>query len=100
MMHHTQIAQRVFNTPLMVDPAKALAFLTGLGPRITGREISVEGVEVATEAQDAEDVEAERILNILLAECSVKQAANLAAQITGRKKNALYERALQLKGQA
>ena len=56
-------------------------------------------LEGATEAQDAEDVEAERILNILLAECSVKQAANLAAQITGRKKNALYERALQLKGQ-
>jgi len=45
-MHHTQIAQRVFNTPLMVDPAKALAFLTGLGPRITGREITVEGVAV------------------------------------------------------
>lgn len=57
-------------------------------------------LEGATEAQDAEDVEAERILNILLAECSVKQAANLTAQITGRKKNALYERALQLKGQA
>lgn len=52
-MHHTQIAQRVFNTPLMVDPAKALAFLTGLGPRITGREISVEGVEIAAEAQEA-----------------------------------------------
>ena len=52
-MHHTQIAQRVFNTPLMVDPAKALAFLTGLGPRITGREISVEGVEIASEAQEA-----------------------------------------------
>jgi signal peptide peptidase SppA len=46
MMHHTQIAQRVFNTPLMVDPAKALAFLTGLGPRITGREITVEGMAV------------------------------------------------------
>ncbi|WP_037116484.1 S49 family peptidase [Rhodobacter capsulatus] len=45
-MHHTQIAQRVFNTPLMVDPAKALAFLTGLGPRITGREITVEGMPV------------------------------------------------------
>ena len=56
-------------------------------------------LEGATEAQDAEDVEAERILNILLAECSVKQAANLTAQITGRKKNALYERALHLKGQ-
>jgi signal peptide peptidase SppA len=46
MMHYTQIAQRVFNTPLMVDPAKALAFLTGLGPRITGREITVEGMAV------------------------------------------------------
>ena len=52
-MHHTQIAQRVFNTPLMVDPAKALAFLTGLGPRITGREISVEGPEIAVEDRDA-----------------------------------------------
>ena len=52
-MHHTQIAQRVFDTPLMVDPAKALAFLTGLGPRITGREISVEGLEIAAEDGDA-----------------------------------------------
>jgi 16S rRNA (cytidine1402-2'-O)-methyltransferase len=43
-------------------------------------------------------VEAERVLRILLEECSVKQAAALAAQITGKKKNALYERALQIKG--
>ena len=50
-MHHTQIAQRVFNTPLMVDPAKALAFLTGLGPRITGREISVDGLQIKAEDQ-------------------------------------------------
>jgi 16S rRNA (cytidine1402-2'-O)-methyltransferase len=28
----------------------------------------------------------------------VKQAAALAAQITGKKKNALYDRALQIKG--
>ncbi len=33
----TQIAQRAFNTPLMVDPAKALAFLSGLGPRGASR---------------------------------------------------------------
>ena len=52
-MHHMQIAQRVFNTPLMVDPAKALAFITGLGPRITGSEISVEGLEIAPEDRDA-----------------------------------------------
>ncbi|MCV2449589.1 MULTISPECIES: S49 family peptidase [Paracoccus] len=45
-MHHTQIAQRVFNTPLMVDPAKALAFLAGLGPRIAGQDITFQGLEV------------------------------------------------------
>jgi len=45
-MHHAQIAQRAFNTPLMVDPAKALAFLSGLGPRITGQETSFQGLEV------------------------------------------------------
>ena len=45
-MHHTQIAQRAFNTPLMVDPAKALAFLSGLGPRITGQEITFQGLEL------------------------------------------------------
>ncbi|HHW32954.1 MAG TPA: S49 family peptidase [Paracoccus solventivorans] len=45
-MHHLQIAQRAFNTPLMVEPAKALAFLSGLGPRITGQEITFHGLEV------------------------------------------------------
>jgi len=45
MMHHAQIAQRAFNTPLMVDPAKALAFLSGLGPRIAGQEITFQGLE-------------------------------------------------------
>lgn len=45
-MHHAQIAQRVFNTPLMVDPAKALAFLSGLGPRITGQDIIFQGMDV------------------------------------------------------
>jgi len=50
MMHHAQIAQRAFNTPLMVDPAKALAFLSGLGPRITGQDITFH--EVETDAVD------------------------------------------------
>ncbi|PRY23522.1 protein C [Aliiruegeria haliotis] len=43
-MHHPQIAQRVFNTPLLVEPAKAAAFLTGLGPRIAGQEIAFAGL--------------------------------------------------------
>ena len=45
MMHHAQIAQRAFNTPLMVDPAKALAFLSGLGPRISGQDITFQGLD-------------------------------------------------------
>ena len=53
MMHHAQIAQRAFNTPLMVDPAKALAFLSGLGPRITGQEITFQGIEVDNADQTA-----------------------------------------------
>jgi 16S rRNA (cytidine1402-2'-O)-methyltransferase len=55
-------------------------------------------VEGAPATTDAAAVEAERILTILLAECPVSQAATLTAQITGLKKNALYQRALQLRG--
>jgi 16S rRNA (cytidine1402-2'-O)-methyltransferase len=54
-------------------------------------------VEGAPAQADGQDLEAERILKILLAELPVKQAAGLAAQITGLKKNALYDRALVLK---
>ncbi len=45
------------------------------------------------------DAEAERILRILLDELPVKQAAALAAAITGLKKNQLYQCALGLKGE-
>lgn len=41
--------------------------------------------------------EAQRVLEILLAELPLKQAVKLAAEITGAKKNALYDRALELK---
>ena len=46
----------------------------------------------------ADDGEGERVLALLLDEgLPTKQAAKLAAQITGAAKNALYERALALK---
>lgn len=49
-----------------------------------------------TEQQVAQ-AEAERVLRILLVELPVSQAAALAAQIAGAKKNELYELALRLK---
>jgi len=74
--------------------AEASAWLAADAHRQKGEfVILLEGAPTAT---DADAAEAERILTILLTTCSVKQAATLAAQITGQKKNALYERALQL----
>lgn len=46
------------------------------------------------------DAEAERVLHTLVAELPTKQAAKLAAEITGLPRNTLYERALQLKQEA
>jgi signal peptide peptidase SppA len=40
-MLHARIAARAFNTPLLVEPSKAMAFLSGLGPRILGRRVDV-----------------------------------------------------------
>ena len=52
-------------------------------------------VKGATESPTQElDANAERVLDILLEELSTKQAAALAARITGVKKNLLYQRAL------
>lgn len=54
----------------------------------------VHGFEGAV--QSDEDTEQERVLTILLEELSVKQAANLAAKISGGSKNKLYQQALTL----
>ena len=38
-MLHARIAARAFNTPLLVEPSKAMAFLSGFGPRVLGRRL-------------------------------------------------------------
>lgn len=56
----------------------------------------VEAPPVQAEAAVGE--EAQRVLGLLLAELPLKQAVKLAADISGGKKNALYELALQQQG--
>lgn len=77
--------------------ADAAAWLAADPNRLRGEFVIV--VEGAAAEADSDAAEAERVLTILLAECPVKQATALAAQITGMKKNMLYDMALRMKGQ-
>ncbi|MBY0239531.1 MAG: 16S rRNA (cytidine(1402)-2'-O)-methyltransferase [Burkholderiaceae bacterium] len=88
----TKLFEEIHRCPL----SEAVQWLTADAHRQKGEFVVL--VEGAPQASDADEAEAERILNILLAELPLKQAATLAAQITGKKKNALYDRALQIKG--
>ena len=63
--------------------------------REKGEYVIILDAAPAIVAQD--QIEADRVLTILMAQCPLKQAAALAAQITGQKKNTLYGRALELK---
>jgi len=51
---------------------------------------------MTVDRQDGLDEEQERILRVLLGECSVKTASALAAKITGVPRDAFYRRALEL----
>ena len=50
--------------------------------------------------RDDDRIEADRVLRLLLEELPVRSAAKIAAGITGQAKNSLYQRALELKGDA
>lgn len=76
------------------DLADARQWLAANAHRQKGEYVVL--VEGATANQADELVEAKRVLSILLESCSVKQAASLAAQITGQKKNTLYQLALEM----
>ena len=55
-------------------------------------------VSGATKKEEGLDSETERVLTLLLKELPLKQAVQLAVQITGLGRNELYQRALQIKG--
>lgn len=57
-------------------------------------------IEASAEDIDEDLSQARRVLEILLEDHTVSQAAALAARITGVKKNALYQIALAMQGQA
>ena len=74
---------------------EAEAWLEGDANRQRGEFVLM--VEPAAPAEElAVSEEATRVLKLLLAELPLKQAVKLAATITGVKKNALYDHALQL----
>lgn len=86
----TKLFEHIHRCPL----GEAVAWLEQDANRQRGEfVVLLEGAQPV----EGEDAEGERVLRILLEELPVKQAAALAAQITGHKKNALYERALQIR---
>jgi 16S rRNA (cytidine1402-2'-O)-methyltransferase len=58
--------------------------------------IVIEGLRAAS--VDAGDGEVDRVLRVLLAELPVSQASRIAAQLTGRGRNLLDDRAVELRG--
>ncbi len=73
------------------------AWLQGAPQRVKGEFV----VLLHPMPQRQEDgAEADRVLGLLLAELPVKTAVRLAADLTGAPRNALYERALQLRRDA
>lgn len=88
---------KTFETVRQYSLTEMLAWVSADPDQQRGEIVLVlEGLPEAVGEQDW--LEADRVLGILLGELPVKQAAALAAGITGLKKNALYERALGLKG--
>jgi 16S rRNA (cytidine1402-2'-O)-methyltransferase len=88
---------KVFESFQRCKLADARSWLTEDANRLRGEFVLiVEGA--AAPAQSV--AQPQRILGILLSELPLRQAVQLAAAITGAKKNALYERALEWKRQA
>ncbi|MEI7682037.1 MAG: rRNA (cytidine-2'-O-)-methyltransferase, partial [Betaproteobacteria bacterium] len=77
---------------------EAPAWFAGDANRIRGEFVLL--VEPAVAVEGVEDEAAGRVLEILLRELPLKQAVQLAVEISGGARNTLYKRALELKKSA
>ncbi|TXI90301.1 MAG: 16S rRNA (cytidine(1402)-2'-O)-methyltransferase [Cupriavidus sp.] len=86
---------KLFEQSITASATEVAAWLKQDSNRSRGEFVLVlQGAE-ASDAQ-ADDVEAARILRVLMQEMGASQAAKLAAEITGRRKNELYALATRL----
>lgn len=90
---------KLFEQSITASATEVAAWLKQDSNRSRGEFVLVlQGAE-ASDAQ-ADDVEASRILRVLMQEMGASQAAKLAAEITGRRKNELYALATRLSAES
>lgn len=87
---------KLFEESVMAPASEVSAWLRQDANRSRGEFVLV--LEGAPAAAQADDGEAERVLRVLLREMGASQAAKLAAELTGRRKNELYALAHRLAG--
>ena len=87
---------KTFETFYTGSLTQTLKWMQGDANQQRGEFVLVVAGAPEKEDEEAAAVSAEKVLKVLLAELPVKQAAALCAKITGQKKNALYQQALEL----
>ena len=87
---------KTFETIRLAPLAELVEFVRADSNQQRG-EIVLMVAGASTRLESTLDAEAERVMGILLEELPVKQAAAMGAKITGVKKNALYQWALEHK---
>lgn len=85
---------KTFETLKGLPLAELRAFVAGDSNQQRGECVVLVGGWTAPEGEQAISSEAQRVLDLLLAELPLKRAAALASEITGVRKNLLYQRAL------
>lgn len=86
---------KTFETLKGLPLAELREFVEGDSNQQRGECVVLVAGWTAPESEDAVSSEAMRVLNLLLEEMPLKRAAALAAQITGERKNVLYQIALE-----